>query len=155
MAAILEKLAMILKKTMLFLVFPLGFVVFLFFLGEQFEVSRLGAVAECEDTANKSVCLRTKGYLASAPYYPDLGRRYLGAFARTVGGDLGASYKEPEPAAPVAAAEGTAAAQAPAAGVPAAVPTAVAQNAAAPAAAPPAPPLPPPAAIAPPVIPKK
>ena len=145
MAAILEKLAMILKKTMLFLVFPLGFVVFLFFLGEQFEVSRLGAVAECEDTANKSVCLRTKGYLASAPYYPDLGRRYLGAFARTVGGDLGASYKEPEPAAPVAAAEGTAAAQAPAA-----APTAVAQNA-----APPAPPLPPPAAIAPPVIPKK
>lgn len=94
MAAILEKLAMILKKTMLFLVFPLGFVVFLFFLGEQFEVSRLGAVAECEDTANKSVCLRTKGYLAGAPYYPDLGRRYLGAFARTVGGDLGASYKE-------------------------------------------------------------
>jgi hypothetical protein len=149
MAAILEKLAMILKKTMLFLVFPLGLVVFLFFLGEQFEVSRLGAVAECEDTTNKSVCLRTKGYLAGAPYYPDLGRRYLGAFARTVGGDLGASYKEPDPAAPVAAAEGTAAAQAPAA-APTAAPTAVAQNA-----APPAPPLPPPAAIAPPVIPKK
>ena len=150
MAPILEKLAGILKKTMLFLVFPLGFVVFLFFLGEQFEVNRLGAVAECEDSTNKSVCLRTKGYLASAPYYPDLGRRYLGSFARAVGGDLGASYKEPEPAAPVAAAEGTAAAQAPAAGAPAAAPTAVAQNA-----APPAPPLPPPAAIAPPVIPKK
>ena len=151
MAPILEKLSVILKKTMLFLVFPLGFVVFLFFLGEQFEVGRLGAVAECEDSASKSVCLRSKGYLATAPYYPDLGRRYLGAFARAVGGDLGASYKEPEPAAPVAAAEGTA----PAAGAPAVAPTAVAQNGAAPTSAPPAPPLPPPAAIAPPVIPKK
>ena len=154
MAPILEKLAVILKKTMLFLVFPLGFLVFLFFLGEQFEVNRLGAVAECEDSTNKSVCLRSKGYLAAAPYYPDLGRRYLGSFARAVGGDLGASYKEPEPAAPVAAAEGTAAAAA-TAGAPAAAPTAVAQNAAAPTSAPPAPPLPPPAAIAPPVIPKK
>jgi hypothetical protein len=153
MAPILEKLAVILKKTMLFLVFPLGFVVFLFFLGEQFEVNRLGAVAECEDSTNKSVCLRTKGYLASAPYYPDLGRRYLGSFARAVGGDLGASYKEPEPVAPVAAAEGTAAAAT--AGTPAAAPTAVAQNAAAPTSAPPALPLPPPAAIAPPPIPKK
>jgi len=151
MAPILEKLSVILKKTMLFLVFPLGFVVFLFFLGEQFEVGRLGAVAECEDSASKSVCLRSKGYLATAPYYPDLVRRYLGAFARAVGGDLGASYKEPEPAAPVAAAEGTA----PAAGAPAVAPTAVAQNGAAPTSAPPAPPLPPPAAIAPPPIPKK
>ena len=153
MAPILEKLSVILKKTMLFLVFPLGFVVFLFFLGEQFEVGRLGAVAECEDSASKSVCLRSKGYLAAAPYYPDLGRRYLGAFARVVGGDLGASYKEPEPAAPVAAAEGTAAAAT--AGAPTAAPTAVAQNGAPPTSAPPAPPLPPPAAIAPPVIPKK
>ena len=155
MAPILEKLAVILKKTMLFLVFPLGFLVFLFFLGEQFEVNRLGAVAECEDSTNKSVCLRSKGYLAAAPYYPDLGRRYLGSFARAVGGDLGASYKEPEPAAPVAAAEGAAATAAPASGAPAAAPTAVAQNGAAPTSAPPAPPLPPPAAIAPPVIPKK
>jgi hypothetical protein len=153
MAPMLEKLSVILKKTMLFLVFPLGFVVFLFFLGEQFEVGRLGAVAECEDSASKSVCLRSKGYLATAPYYPDLGRRYLGSFARAVGGDLGASYKEPEPAAPVAAAEGTAAAAT--AGAPTAAPTAVAQNGAPPTSAPPAPPLPPPAAIAPPVIPKK
>ena len=61
MAPMLEKLSVILKKTMLFLVFPLGFVVFLFFLGEQFEVGRLGAVAECEDSASKSVCLRSKG----------------------------------------------------------------------------------------------
>jgi hypothetical protein len=154
MAPILEKLAVVLKKTMFFLVFPLGFAVFLFFLGEQFEVGRLGAVAECEDASSKSVCLRSKGYLATAPYYPDLGRRYLGAFARTVGGDLGASYKEPEPTPPVAAAEGTAASSA--AGAPAGTPpTAVAQSGAAPTSAPPAPPLPPPAAIAPPVIPKK
>ncbi|MFM7966771.1 MAG: hypothetical protein ACKPBE_10005 [Betaproteobacteria bacterium] len=95
MAPILEKLAVILKKTMLFLVFPLGFLVFLFFLGEQFEVNRLGAVAECEDSTNKSVCLRSKGYLAAAPYYPDLGRRYLGSFARAVGVILVQAIKSP------------------------------------------------------------
>ena len=153
MAPILEKLSVVLKKTMFFLVFPLGLVVFLFFLGEQFEVSRLGANAECEDAANKSVCLRSKGYLPASPYYPDLGRRYLGSFARTVGGDLGASYKEPVPAAPVAAAEGTAAADA---GAPSPAPAAAgapAQTAAAP--APAAPPLPPPAPIAPPAPLKK
>jgi hypothetical protein len=37
--------------------------------------------------------LREKGYLENDPYYPDLTRRYLGAYARAIGGDLGASYQ--------------------------------------------------------------
>ena len=109
MAPILENVAMIAKKVLFFLVFPLALVIFLFFLGEQFEVGRLGAKAACEDAPNPATCLRSKGYLPQAPYYPDLGRRYLGAFARLMGGDLGASYKEalpaPAPAAADAAAE--------------------------------------------------
>ena len=72
---------------------PLAFVVFLFFLGEQYEVGRLSAVASCEGSVNTPACIRSKGYLASEPYYPDLGRRYIGGFARMVGGDLGASYR--------------------------------------------------------------
>lgn len=97
MAPILENAATIAKKLLFFLIFPALLVIFLFFLGEQFEVGRLGAVAACEEAANKNTCLRTKGYLPQAPYYPDLGRRYLGGFARLVGGDLGASYREALP----------------------------------------------------------
>jgi len=99
----LDKLKFILRKTLFFAVFPAAFFVFLFFLGEQFEVGRLGAIASCEGNANPSACIRSKGYLPSAPHYPDLGRRYLGAMARAVGGDLGASYKEPVPATDLAA----------------------------------------------------
>lgn len=100
----LDKLKFILRKTLFFAIFPAAFFVFLFFLGEQFEVGRLGAIASCEGNANPSACIRSKGYLPAAPHYPDLGRRYLGALARTVGGDLGASYKEPVPAAGLPAA---------------------------------------------------
>jgi hypothetical protein len=82
-----------LKKLLIWLVAPLAFVVFLFFLGEQYEVGRLSAVASCEGSVNTPACIRSKGYLASEPYYPDLGRRYIGGFARLVGGDLGASYR--------------------------------------------------------------
>jgi hypothetical protein len=82
-----------LKKLLIWLVAPLAFVVFLFFLGEQYEVGRLSAVASCEGSVNLPSCIRSKGYLASEPYYPDLGRRYIGGFARMVGGDLGASYR--------------------------------------------------------------
>ena len=82
-----------LKKLLIWLVAPLAFVVFLFFLGEQYEVGRLSAVASCEGSVNTSACIRSKGYLASEPFYPDLGRRYIGGFARMVGGDLGASYR--------------------------------------------------------------
>ena len=99
----LDKVKVILRKTLFFAVFPAAFFVFLFFLGEQFEVGRLGAIASCEGNPNPSACIRSKGYLPSAPHYPDLGRRYLGAMARAVGGDLGASYKEPVPAADLAA----------------------------------------------------
>jgi hypothetical protein len=95
----IDKLKFILRKTLFFAIFPAAFFVFLFFLGEQFEVGRLGAIASCEGNANPSACIRSKGYLPAAPHYPDLGRRYLGSLARTVGGDLGASYKEPVPAA--------------------------------------------------------
>ena len=128
MAEMMNKALTILKKILFFGVFPLAFVVFIFFLGEQFEVGRLGAVASCEESANKNTCLRSKGYLPQAPYYPDLGRRYIGGFARMVGGDLGASYKEPVPTPPAAPAEGDAAA-APAAapsGSPAPIPGAAA-----------------------------
>jgi len=83
----------LLKKLLIWLVAPLAFVVFLFFLGKQYEVGRLSAVASCEGSVNTPACIRSKGYLASEPYYPDLGRRYIGGFARLVGGDLGASYR--------------------------------------------------------------
>ena len=101
MAPIVTKIISILKNVFLFGLIPLFLLVFAFFLGEQFEVGRLGAVASCEDSDNKGTCIRSKGYLPQAPYYPDLGRRYLGGFARALGGDLGDSYREalPPPAA--------------------------------------------------------
>ncbi|MEY4725259.1 MAG: hypothetical protein RLZZ166_86 [Pseudomonadota bacterium] len=142
----LDKVKVILRKTLFFAVFPAAFFVFLFFLGEQFEVGRLGAIASCEGNPNPSACIRSKGYLPSAPHYPDLGRRYLGAMARAVGGDLGASYKEPVPAADLAAgppganpAAGAAQPGAPAAPAPAGV-TPGAAPAAVPGAAPALPP---------------
>jgi len=46
---------------------------------------------------NNAACIRSKGYLASSPYYPDLSRRYFGAYARMIGGDLGASYRVEPP----------------------------------------------------------
>lgn len=114
MPPIVEKILAVLKKVLFFGIFPLGLVVFLFFLGEHFEVGRLAAKAECEAVENKDVCMRTKGYLAKSPYYPDLGRRYLGSFARLVGGDL-ATYHEPlPPPAALPAAQDTPAVAAPA-----------------------------------------
>jgi hypothetical protein len=101
MAPIISKIVSIIKNVLLFGLIPLFILAWGFFLGEQFEVGRLGAVAACEESQNKSACMRSKGYLPQAPYYPDLGRRYLGGFARALGGDLGASYREapPPPAA--------------------------------------------------------
>lgn len=96
----LESLIQLGKKLLLWLILPLVILIAGFFLGEQFEVGRLSAVASCEGSVNNSACIRSKGYLASSPYYPDLGRRYFGAFARMIGGDLGASYYV-EPALPV------------------------------------------------------
>lgn len=88
----------LIKKTLLYAILPLVILVFVFFVGEQFEVGRLGAAASCEGSVSPAACVRSKGYLPEAPYYPDLGRRYVGGFARLIGGDLGASYKEKLPA---------------------------------------------------------
>ena len=96
-----EKIALIvglLKKVLLWFILPLVILIFCFILGEQFEVGRLSAIASCEGAMNNASCIRSKGYLASAPYYPDLSRRYFGAYARMIGGDLGASYRVEPPA---------------------------------------------------------
>jgi hypothetical protein len=96
----LESFIQLAKKVLLWLILPLVILISGFILGEQFEVGRLAAIASCEGSMNNSACIRSKGYLASAPYYPDLARRYFGGFARMIGGDLGASYYI-EPALPV------------------------------------------------------
>lgn len=69
----------------------------IFVVAEQVEVARLGAVAACESDKDLPTCMRTKGYLAATPYYPDLTRRMLGSYARLAGNPLGASYKQIEP----------------------------------------------------------
>ncbi|QWE23090.1 hypothetical protein FD975_02465 [Polynucleobacter sp. AP-Jannik-300A-C4] len=93
----IELLVRLLKKMLLLFIFPLVLLIFFFVLGEQFEVGRLSAVASCEGSINNAACIRSKGYLASSPYYPDLTRRYFGLYARMIGGDLGASYRvEPQ-----------------------------------------------------------
>ena len=70
--------------------------VVVFVVAEQVEAHRLGAIAACEGAATApDNCLRQRGYLASAPYYPDITRRVLGHYARSLGGALGASYATP------------------------------------------------------------
>jgi hypothetical protein len=97
MNAKLELLTRFLKKLLFWLVFPLLVLIASFALGEQFEVGRLSAIASCEGSVNNPACIRSKGYLANAPYYPDLTRRYFASYARMIGGDLGASYRvEPQ-----------------------------------------------------------
>ena len=97
MNAKIELLTRFLKKLLFWLIFPLILLISLFGLGEQFEVGRLSAIASCEGSVNNPACIRSKGYLANAPYYPDLTRRYLASYARMIGGDLGASYRvEPQ-----------------------------------------------------------
>lgn len=93
----IELLMRLIKKMLLWFVFPLALLIFVFILGEQFEVGRLSAIASCEGSMNNAACIRSKGYLASSPYYPDLARRYFASYARMIGGDLGASYRvEPQ-----------------------------------------------------------
>ena len=92
-----EQLKRLLKKLLFWFVFPFVLFIFFFVLGEQFEVGRLSAVASCEGSVNNAACVRSKGYLANSPYYPDLTRRYFASYARFIGGDLGASYRvEPQ-----------------------------------------------------------
>jgi hypothetical protein len=94
----LERIVRLLKKALLWFILPLVLLIFCFILGEQFEVGRLSAIASCEGAMNNAACIRSKGYLASPPYYPDLSRRFFGAYARMIGGDLGASYRVEPPA---------------------------------------------------------
>jgi hypothetical protein len=94
----MEKIVGLLKKMLLWFILPLAVLAFFFILGEQFEVGRLSAIASCEGSLNTASCIRSKGYLANSPYYPDLTRRYFGAYARMIGGDLGASYRVERPA---------------------------------------------------------
>jgi len=94
----LERIVRLLKKVLLWFILPLVLLIFSFVLGEQFEVGRLSAIASCEGSMNNAACIRSKGYLTSPPYYPDLSRRYFGAFARMIGSDLGASYRVEPPA---------------------------------------------------------
>ena len=97
MNAKLELLTRFLKKLLFWLIFPLFVLIASFALGEQFEVGRLSAIASCEGSVNNPACIRSKGYLANSPYYPDLTRRYFASYARMIGGDLGASYRvEPQ-----------------------------------------------------------
>lgn len=96
----IELLIRLLKKALIWFILPLVLAIFCFVLGEQFEVGRLSAVASCEGSINNAACIRSKGYLAGDPYYPDISRRYFGGFARLIGGDLGASYRV-EPKLPV------------------------------------------------------
>jgi hypothetical protein len=93
----LELLKRFLKKLLFWLILPLVLLISFFVLGEQFEVGRLSAVASCEGSVNNPACIRSKGYLANSPYYPDLTRRYFASYARMIGGDLGASYRVEPP----------------------------------------------------------
>jgi hypothetical protein len=93
----LDRIVRLLKKALLWFILPLVLLIFSFVLGEQFEVGRLSAIASCEGSMNNAACIRSKGYLTSPPYYPDLSRRYFGAYARLIGSDLGASYRVEPP----------------------------------------------------------
>jgi len=70
----------------------------LFVIGEQVESWRLGAIAACEGSKDPGNCLRQRAYLPGPPHYPDITRRLLGGYARSVGGLFGASYVPPPPA---------------------------------------------------------
>ena len=94
----LDRIVRLLKKVLLWFILPVVLLIFCFVLGEQFEVGRLSAIASCEGSMNNAACIRSKGYLTSPPYYPDLSRRYFGAYARMIGSDLGASYRVEPPA---------------------------------------------------------
>ena len=64
----------------------------LFVAGEQIETFRLGALASCEAAKDGALCMRQKGYLQKAPFYPDISRRVVGGGARLLGGWMGATY---------------------------------------------------------------
>ena len=63
-----------------------------FMIGERLEIGRLEAEAVCRVCPDPSGCMQIRGYLSSAPHYPDLTRRMVGSYTRTVGSLLGANY---------------------------------------------------------------
>lgn len=90
-----------------------------FMIGERLEIGRLEAEAVCRVCPDPSGCMQVRGYLPSAPHYPDLTRRMVGSYTRTVGSLLGANYSASDtpgsgakPSAPAKAASGAPAAPA-------------------------------------------
>jgi hypothetical protein len=88
-------------------------------IGERLEIGRLEAEAVCRVCPDPSGCMQVRGYLPSAPHYPDLTRRMVGSYTRTVGSLLGANYSASDtpgsgakPSAPAKAASGAPAAPA-------------------------------------------
>ncbi|NCV33281.1 MAG: hypothetical protein EBZ03_02955 [Betaproteobacteria bacterium] len=63
-----------------------------FMIGERLEIGRLEAEAVCRVCPDPAGCMQVRGYLSSAPHYPDLTRRMIGSYTRTVGSLLGANY---------------------------------------------------------------
>ena len=97
MKNILDKLVAFLKSMLKWGALTLVPLAVLFVVGEQVESYRLGAIAACESAKDAPNCMRQKGYLAATPFYPDITRRVLGAYARKLGGAFGASYAPPAP----------------------------------------------------------
>lgn len=97
MKTILDKLVVFLKSLLKWSALTLVPLAVLFVVGEQVESYRLGAIAACESAKDAPNCMRQKGYLAATPFYPDITRRVLGAYARKLGGAFGASYAPPAP----------------------------------------------------------
>jgi len=63
-----------------------------FMIWERLEIGRLEAEAVCRVCPDPAGCMQVRGYLASAPHYPDLTRRMVGSYTRTLGSLLGANY---------------------------------------------------------------
>ncbi|NBT00825.1 MAG: hypothetical protein EBS61_09400 [Betaproteobacteria bacterium] len=64
-----------------------------FMIGERLEIGRLEAEAVCRVCPDPSGCMQVRGYLPSAPHYPDLTRRMVGSYTRTVGSLPGSPAK--------------------------------------------------------------
>lgn len=71
-----------------------------FMIGERLEIGRLEAEAVCRVCPDPTGCMQVRGYLASAPHYPDLTRRMVGSYTRTIGSLLGANYSASDTAGP-------------------------------------------------------
>lgn len=95
MKNLMARLGVLLQRLLKWAAITLVPLAILFVVGEQVESFRLGAIAACESAKDRPNCMRQKGYLAAAPFYPDITRRALGGLARKLGGAMGASYAPP------------------------------------------------------------